>query len=42
MLKDMMCYEVSTIQRWKRIINSDKQELCQLYCLSIFLCGSVK
>lgn len=42
MLKDMTSYEVSTIQRWERMINSDKYKLYELDYLSIYLCGSMK
>lgn len=37
MLKDRMSYKVSTIQRWKRMIHSDKHELYELDYLSIYL-----
>lgn len=33
----MTSCEVSTIQRWKRIINSDKHELYALDFLSIYV-----
>lgn len=40
MMEDMMSYEVSPIQRWKRMINSSKHELYELDYLSICLYGS--
>lgn len=39
-MKDMMSYEVSPVQRWKRMINSGKHKLYELDYLYICLCGS--